>query len=130
MVKLQEKSIGSEIIHVVTTKVSLLVRNGAPPDYSQLAGIFANAKGRILGKRSTKNRPSPLSSTMLLLQNKFTNAIANVRREKIELSLFIVENLEKLLNSQYKHEQNRKFSTWLKKMNDLDFRNRTREFFF
>ena len=102
----------SKIIYEITTKVSLLVRNGASPDYLQLAGIFANAKDRILGKRSTKNRPSPLSSTMLLLQNKFTNAIANMRRDKSDLSLFKVKNLEKLLSSQYKHEQNCKFSTW------------------
>ena len=105
----------SRIIHEVATKVSILMRNGASPDYSQIVKIFANAKCRILGKRSTKNRPSPLSPTMLLLQNKFNNAIANMRRDKSELSLFIAENLEKLLNSQYKHEQNCKFSTWIKK---------------
>ena len=118
-----------KIIHEVTTKVSQLLKNGVPPDYSQLVSIFANVKGRVLGKRSTKNRPSPLSPTMLLLQNKFTNAIANMRRDKSDLSLFKVKNLEKLLSSQYKHEQNCKFSTWIKKMNDLDFLNRTREFF-
>ena len=103
----------SNIISEVTTKVSLLMSNGASPGYSQHVSIFANAKHRILGTRSTntQNRPSPLSSTIMLLQDKFSDAIINLRRNKSKFSLFIVENLEKLVYSQYKHEQNRKFST-------------------
>ena len=121
----------SKIISEVTTKVSLLMSNGASPGYSQLISIFANAKRRILGIRptDTQQKPSPLSSTMVLLQNKFSNAIKNLERNKSKFSLFIVENLEKLIDSHYKYEQNLKFSTWIKKMNDLDFHRRTRAFF-
>ena len=38
-----------KIINEVTTKVSLMVKNGVYPDYSQLVSTFANAKRRILG---------------------------------------------------------------------------------
>ena len=59
--------------------------------------------------------------------------IAYIRNSKFleqsDLSIFAVENLEKLLISQYKLEKDRRFNVWLRKMNDLDFRNCTRTFF-
>ena len=66
---------------------------------------------------------------MLNLERRFSNAIKTLQREKSQFALFAVENLEKLINSQYEKEEEEKTSRWLKEMNDLDFLNCTRIFF-
>ena len=59
----------------------------------------------------------------------FSEAIEAFQVEKTNFSLFVADNLEKLLSQQYDHEKKKKFSKWLEKMDELDFHNRTRSFF-
>ena len=63
------------------------------------------------------------------LQARYSIAIEDMNRDRSEFSYFVAENLEKLIDRQYKHEKDGRFSTWLRKMNDLDYRNRARAFF-
>ena len=51
-----------------------------------------------------------------------------MQKEKSEFSIFVVNNLEKLLSSQDEHEENETTLRWLEKMNEHDFYNRTRIF--
>ena len=66
---------------------------------------------------------------MTRLQQKFSKAASIMMRDRSAISIFAVENLEKLLSAQYHNEKDQEFNFWLKKMNDLDFHNRTRTFF-
>ena len=63
------------------------------------------------------------------LELRFSSAIATLQRDKTQFSLFAVENLERLLSSQYEKEEKYKNSKWLEELNELDFLNRTRAFF-
>ena len=99
------------------------------PDYFLLVELFLKAKRLILGVRSNSRKISSTSPAMRKIQQRFCNAISTMVREKTDFSIFIVNNLEKLLSSQYNIEKDLKFNVWLKKMNDLDFHNRTRTFF-
>ena len=99
------------------------------PDYFLLVKFFTDAKQQILGLRSNKNKTSSSSLAMRKIQQKFSIAISNMMREKTDFSIFCAPNFEKLQNSQYKLEEDRKFGVWLRKMNDLDFQDRTRSFF-
>ena len=63
------------------------------------------------------------------LELRFSSAIATLQRDKTQFSLFVVENLERLLSSQYEKEEKYKTSKWLEELNELDFLNRTRTFF-
>ena len=119
----------NKIIYDVSNQIMTLHSNGSTYDYSLLKKMFFSAKLKILGKRVEKRSVPPLTNEMRRLQGRFSDAITKMEKEKSRQSVFIVENLEKLLKSRYKFEQDTKFSTWLRKMNDLDFHNRTRTFF-
>ena len=83
----------------------------------------------MLSLRRTKRNSTSSSPALRLLQRKFSNAIVCMQEEKTEFSIFVVDNLEKLLNTQYEYEEEPRVSKWLEKMNKLDFNNRTRAFF-
>ena len=91
--------------------------------------MFSKAKNKILEKRDRKHIKRALSAAMRNLQKRYRKSIADLEKEPSDFNYFATDNLEKLLNHQYKHEKNRKFKTWLRKMNDLDLKNRTRAFF-
>ena len=59
----------------------------------------------------------------------FSDAIVIMQEKKTEFSYFVVDNLEKLLNLQYDHEEKARISEWIQNMNGFDFSNRTRLFF-
>ena len=113
----------------VTKQILMPNQTGNSYSYSQLTKMFLSAKQRILGKRTGKRKPPPISATMRNLQNRYSLALEAMENENSNFSYFVADNIEKLLNYQYKHEKDSKFSTWIRKMNDLDFQNRTRVFF-
>ena len=117
------------IVAEVSSKLVELQNSGSSPDYFQLTKVFSAVKQRFLGIRDTIRSTTPLSPTMRNLQKKFYRAIDNLKKYKTPFSIFVADNIEKLLCSQYKKEKNNRFSIWLRKMNDLDFQNRTRTFF-
>ena len=117
------------IVSEVSDRVVSLVDNGASPDYSKLVDLFATAKRRILGPRVRNRNAAPLSPALLNLQGRFNKAVAIMTAESSAFSFFVVDNLEKLLQAQYKYERKRRFSAWLKMMDDLDFRSCVRTFF-
>ena len=49
-------------------------------------------------------------------------------REKSDFSVFVADHLEKLLYAQHKEEETSKLNKWIARMNDLDFKKRTRTF--
>ena len=113
----------------VLNNIAELQQNGASPDYFLLVDIFSSAKRKFLGIRATKRASPPLSPAMRDLQRRFSRSVEAMERESSAFSFFVADNLEKLLCSQYKHEKKKRFSIWLKKLDDLDFKGRTREFF-
>ena len=74
--------------------------------------MFSEAKHRILGKRQKRIETYPISPAMLDLQQKISNAVAKMTEEKSHLSFFLADNLEKLLNSQYKQDIDFKIEAW------------------
>lgn len=98
-------------------------------DYDTLTKIFTNVKRSILGVKRIGQKFSPVSAALRDLQTRYSEALVNLNIERSEFSYFVADNLEKLLNEQFRLEKNRKFSIWLRKMNDLDFQSRTRAFF-
>ena len=97
-------------------------------DYSLLVKIFTQSK-RTLGVRHPNTSPTSVSPAIRLLQRRYSEAVENMQKEKSEFSYFVVDNLEKLLATQYEHEEEVRITKWLQKMNNLDFCNRTRVFF-
>ena len=82
-----------------------------------------------MAKRRTSHKTPSVSSATLNLQQRFSEALATLQVDRTNFSLFVADNLEKLLNQQYEHEKKKKFSEWREKMDELDFQNRTRSFF-
>ena len=119
----------NKIFLEVTGKICRLNHFGVSPDYFLLTKFFYTAKLKILGNGQKKRKAARLSSAILNLQKRFSNAVANMKREKSQLSIFIVGYLEKLLNAQHKREKDFNFDVWIRKMNDLDYQNRTRTFY-
>ena len=119
----------TQITLEVTNRIKMLNSKGQCYTYSLLSEIFFSAKQNILGIRKNRDKPPQPSAALRDLQNRYRNALAYLEKEKTKFAYFAVDNLEKLLNQQYVHEKNQTFSIWLRKMNDLDFRNRTRDFF-
>ena len=67
----------------------------------------------IAGRKRERFSNSPASPVTLDLQQRFSAAIEQMQRERSDLSFFAVDNLEKLLNAQYKHEKAAKTANWL-----------------
>ena len=103
------------IVSEVSSKIVEFQNNGKSPDYFLLTEVFSTIKRKILGIRRTTRTTSPPSPAMRDLQQKFSNAVLNLQKYKNAFTLFVVENLEKQLSSQFKHEKGKKFSLWLKK---------------
>ena len=82
-----------------------------------------------MDERRITPKSSYVSPALKLLQRKFSEAIKCMQQEKSEFSFFVLDNLEKLLTTQYAHEEEVRVTKWLEKMNSLDFCNRTRIFF-
>ena len=99
------------------------------PDYFFLKRTFTRAKHSILTKRRNSHSTYRVSPATLDLQQRFSEAISTMQRDRTDFSLFAVDNLEKLLNIQYEHERKNKFADWLGKMDTLDFGKRTKTFF-
>ena len=119
-----------EMDHIAATVTRQILTSGSSADYNALLKMFSQVKGNITRKRRKISRyKTNKSPTMQNLERRFSNATKTLLREKSEFALFAVENLEKLLNSQYEKEEKEKTSMWLKKMNNLDFLNCTRTFF-
>ena len=112
----------------VANKTSKLNQTGSY-SYSHLIEMFRLAKLRILGKRTERHKSPHLSVAMRELQKRYGIALEAMKKEKTAFSFFVADNLEKLLNYQYNLENDRKFSTWIRKMNNLDYQNRTRGFY-
>ena len=104
-------------------------KSKASPDYFVLTKIFTRIKHAIRTKRRTSHKNPSVSSATLNLQRRFSEAISTLQADWTDFSLFVADNLEKLLNHQYEHEKEKRFSEWLGKMDELDFHNRTRSFF-
>ena len=119
----------NKILYDVTNSILQLDKSRSSPDYSLLVELIFTAKRQNLGLCLSKRKTPPLSPAMRHIQQRFSNAINKLMTDKTDFSIFVVTNLEKLLNTQYKIEKDRKFEVWLRKMNDLDFQNRTRTFF-
>ena len=113
----------------VTNRIAALNSRGCLRGYRELTDTFSAAKRSILGIRRARGPPPPPSAAMRVLQKKFSEAMLRVHKEKSDFSYFAADNLEKLVILQHKYENDRRFSTWIRKMNDLDFNNRTRAFF-
>ena len=99
------------------------------PDYFLLTKIFTQAKKNLKEGSRTKSSRRLTSPATRILQRRFSDAIARMQLKKTDFSYFVVDNLEKLLNAQYEHEEENKTSNWIRKLNVLDFSKRTREFF-
>ena len=99
------------------------------PDYFLLVETFKQNKKKLSLNRHGKPQSTPASPALQLIQLKFSEAIARMQKEKTDFSIFAVDNIEKLLKTQYLHEEERRFTQWLRKLNTLDFKNRTRAFF-
>ena len=119
----------SLIVSEVSSNVASLKSIGTSPDYFLLVDMFLTAKQKFLGIRATKRAASPLSPALWDLQRRFSESIEIFKNEGSRYSFFVADNLEKLLYSQYKIEKKKRTSQWIRKMNDLDFRGRTRAFF-
>ena len=103
--------------------------NNDSPDYFLLSKIFSQAKKMLWKKHCRILKSKVLSPAMQTLQQRFIEAIAIMQEEKSDFSFFAADNLEKLLISEFQHEERGRTSEWLRKMNELDFYNRTRTFF-
>ena len=125
-----------KITKSVSSRFSSLRRDGISPDYQLMKEIFLTAKHRFLKRRSGKDKPHKKSyvthkksPATVLLQRQFRDAINNMMREKSDFSVFVADHLEKLLYAQHKKEETSKLNKWIARMNDLDFKKRTRTFF-
>ena len=107
-----------------------ILESGSSADYRTLLEMFYQVKGTIT-KKHRKNPGHKIHKSPLMqnLGRRFSKAVKILQRDKSQFALFVVGNLEKLINSQYEKEEEEKMSKWLKEMNDLDFLNRTRTFF-
>ena len=99
------------------------------PDYFFLKRTFTRAKQAILTQPRNSLRTFCLTPATRELQKRFSKAIETMQKDKTNFSLFAVDNLEKLLITQYEHEKKKAFADWLRKMNTLDYSKRTRTFF-
>ena len=98
-------------------------------DYFSLSKIFTESKKTLSVGSRIKRKITTASPNSQSLQRRFSDAIATMQKEQSEFSFFVVDSLEKLLTSQYEHDEKKRFSQWLEKMNELDFYDRTRTFF-
>ena len=84
--------------------------------------MFTQAKTVITAKRRKNPNRNIKNLAIKTLEKKLAKPLK-------QCSIFVVDNLEKLLSSQHEHEENQRTPRWLEKMNDHDFYNRTRIFF-
>ena len=68
------------------------------PDYV-LIKTLKQFKTKLLTERRHKRQSVLTSSALRLLQREFSDAIVRMQQEKTEFSIFVVDNLEKLLNT-------------------------------
>ena len=80
---------------------SLLVCKGVTsPDYLLLVKTFKQFKTKLLTELRYKRQSVLTNSALRLLQRECSHAIVRMQQEKTEFSVFVVDNLEKLLNTQ------------------------------
>ena len=102
----------NELAQTVSYRISTTDSN-ASADYFVLSKMFTRTKQAILAKRRTSHKTPHVSSATLNLQRRFSVAIAALQVDRTNFSLFVADNLEKLLNQQYEHEKKKRFSEWL-----------------
>ena len=103
--------------------------NRSSPNYLTLTNVFKHAILEFMGRNCDRPSNRFTSPATQDLQQRFCTAIVQKQRDRTDFSYFVVDNLEKLLNAQHEHEKAVKTDNWLKKLNVLDFKNRTRSFF-
>ena len=91
----------------------------ASSDYYALSKIFTRTKQAILAKRRISHKNPNICSATLNLQRRFSEAIEALQVDKTNFSLFVADNLEKLLNQQYEHEKKRDSQSSLRKWMNL-----------
>ena len=99
----------NKVLYDVTNSIIQLGNCRTSADYPLLVNLFFIAKRKNLGLRFSNSKPPPLSPKMRRIQHRFSNAIDKMILDKTNFTTFLVDQLEKLLNSQHKIEKDRKF---------------------
>ena len=100
------------------------------PNYIVFKKLYAKAKESILGYTKHKRNTSWITSPKISrIQKLIRKATADAEREKTDLAVFRLRNLEHIMKNEYYRAKNERFSQWLENLNKLDYRRRTRSFF-
>ena len=100
------------------------------PTYPALFKIYFAAKVKYLGfcRRKEPNKIY-VTDKVMDLQNKILVATKSSQEEKTDLSLFLLQQLQRTLVEQYRSDESNQFHLWLTKLNSLDYAGSTREFY-
>ena len=99
------------------------------PTYNVFKKLYTKAKEKILGyTKHNHNSSWAISPRIIRLQKLFRKATSEVK-QKSDLEIFRLQNLEHLMRVEYYRVKNGQFSKWLGKLSKLDYKRRTRTFF-
>ena len=110
-------------------EIRLLVGRQMHPTYTVFLKLYFTAKVKHIGYRGKHKVSSHLSQNLEDLQNRILASSNVFQKTKSQLSLFLLQQLEKLLQEKYKSDMAGQFHEWLSKLNTLDYKGRTRENF-
>ena len=99
------------------------------PTYTTFLKLYFTAKVKHIGYCKENTTSLYLSQKVKDLQNRILAATNVFQKTKSDLSLFLLQHLQKLLQEQYKSEKTKQFHQWLSKLNQFDYKGRIREFY-
>ena len=99
------------------------------PTYTALLKLYFAAKVKYLGFKEKKQSHTYTTDKVKDLQNQILVATRRFQEEKSDLSLFLLQQLQKSLIEQYRLDETERFHLWLTKLNRLDHARSTREFY-
>ena len=106
-----------------------LIGQQMQPTYTALLKLYFAAKVKYLGFKRKKSRHNYISDKVKDLQNQILVSTRRFEKDKSDLSLLLLQQLQKSLNEQYRMDETNRFHSWLSKLNTLDYAGSTREFY-
>ena len=106
-----------------------LIGQQLQPTYAALFKLYFAAKVKYLGFQRKRSSHYYISDKIKDLQNLILVSTRRFEKEKSDLSLLLLQQLQKSLIEQYRMEETSRFHLWLSKLNTLDHAGSMREFY-
>ena len=106
-----------------------LVGQQMQPTYTALLKLYFAAKVKYLGFKRERSNYNHITDKAKDLQNLILVHTRRFEKDKSDLSLLLLQQLQKSLNEQCRIDETKRFHLWLSKLNTLDHPGSKREFY-